>query len=63
MTTREFTIAFELAIGLFALYLFVRRFARMMRADDARHESETQQQDEQKRDPTDGDNPEAGSGG
>ena len=57
MTTREFTIAFELAIGLFALYLFVRRFARMMRADDARREAETTQEDE----PTDGDGPDVGS--
>jgi len=29
MTSREITIAFELAIGIFALYLLVRRLARM----------------------------------
>jgi hypothetical protein len=61
MTTREFTMAFEIAIGLFALYLFARRFARMMRDDNARRESETRQQDEQKRDPADDDGPNVGS--
>lgn len=29
MTTREITIAFELAIGIFAIYLLVRRLARL----------------------------------
>lgn len=29
MTTREITIAFELAIAIFAIYLLVRRLARM----------------------------------
>ena len=29
MTSREITIAFELAIGVFALYLLVRRLARL----------------------------------
>jgi hypothetical protein len=33
MTSREWTIAFELAIGLFALYLLARRIGRMMRAE------------------------------
>lgn len=35
MTTREFTFAFELAIGLFALYLLVRRLIRMARSDQS----------------------------
>jgi hypothetical protein len=29
MTTREITIAFEFAIGVFALYLLIRRLARL----------------------------------
>lgn len=29
MTTKEITIAFELAIGVFALYLLIRRLARL----------------------------------
>lgn len=29
MTTREITIAFELAIGIFAVYLLVRRLSRL----------------------------------
>lgn len=39
MTTREFTIAFEIAIGLFALFLAVRRIARLMN-DDKNHTHE-----------------------
>jgi len=33
MTSREWTLAFELAIVLFALYLLARRIGRMMRAE------------------------------
>lgn len=36
MTPREITIAFELAIGVFALYLLVRRLARLGARDEGR---------------------------
>lgn len=38
MTTRDFTIAFEFAIGIFALYLFGRRLVRILKADNERRD-------------------------
>jgi len=38
MTTRDFTIAFEFAIGLFALYLFGRRLVRILKANNTRRD-------------------------
>ncbi len=44
MTTRDFTIAFEIAIGLFALYLFVRRFMRIARSEPPEHSHDEDQE-------------------